>query len=102
MKQIADDRGGRVRDYTKGMAQMRDNILKEYAGGSTSDPIKLEMLAVQLEQGLDLRILPLRSDTPMYLPSGARPVFPASGQVAKLLSVRVIPEYEVVRDFGRQ
>jgi len=55
----------------------------------------------QLEQGLDLRILPLRSDTPMYLPSGARPVFPASGQVAKLLSVRVIPEYEVVRDLGR-
>jgi hypothetical protein len=45
--------------------------------------------------------LPLRSDTPMYLPSGARPVFPASGQVAKLLSVRVIPEYEVVRDLGR-
>ena len=37
----------------------------------------------QLEQGLDLRILPLRSDTPMYLPSGARPVFPASGDVYK-------------------
>ena len=54
----------------------------------------------QLAQGLELRILPLREDTPMYLPAGARPTFPASGEIAKLISVSVIPEYEVVRDVG--
>jgi len=54
----------------------------------------------QLAQGLELRILPLREDTPMYLPPGARPTFPASGEIAKLISVSVIPEYEVVRDLG--
>ena len=54
----------------------------------------------QLAQGLELRILPLREDTPMYLPAGARPTFPASGEIAKLISVSVIPEYEVVRDLG--
>ncbi|MGC1185857.1 MAG: beta-galactosidase [Candidatus Acidiferrales bacterium] len=54
----------------------------------------------ELAQGLELRVLALRSDTPMYLPPGARPTFPASGQIAKLIGVRVIPEYEVVRDLG--
>ena len=54
----------------------------------------------QLAQGLELRILPLREDTPMYLPAGARPTFPASGEIAKLISLSVIPEYEVVRDLG--
>jgi beta-galactosidase len=54
----------------------------------------------QLEQGLELRILPLREDTPIYLPDGARPAFPPAGQVVKLLSVHLIPEYEVVRNLG--
>src|SRR5215469_4881282 len=35
LKQIADERAGRVKDYTKGMAQMRDAILKDYSAGST-------------------------------------------------------------------
>jgi beta-galactosidase len=56
----------------------------------------------QLQQGLELRILPLREDTPIYLPAGARPTFPASGEIAKLLSVGVIPEYEVIRDLGHE
>ena len=53
LKQIAEERGSRVRDYTKSMAELRDTMLKSYSAGSTSDPIKLEMLAVQLEQHLD-------------------------------------------------
>jgi thiamine pyrophosphate-dependent acetolactate synthase large subunit-like protein len=53
LKQIADERGSRVRDYTKSMAELRETMLKSYSAGSSSDPIKLEMLALQLEQSLE-------------------------------------------------
>jgi beta-galactosidase len=45
---------------------------------------------------LELKILPLREDAPIYLPEGAHPAFPASGQVANLKNVQVVREYEVV------
>jgi beta-galactosidase len=44
---------------------------------------------------LELKILPLREDAPIYLPEGAHPAFPASGQVANLKNVQVVREYEV-------
>ena len=53
LKQIADDRSAKVKAYTKSMADLRDTMLKSYSAGSPSDPIKLEMLAIQLEQHLD-------------------------------------------------
>lgn len=53
LKQIADERSARVRDYTKSMADLREQMLKVYAGGSPNDPIKLELLAVELEHALD-------------------------------------------------
>jgi len=53
LKQIAADRSARVHDYTKGMAELRETMLKTYSAGSPSDPVKLEMLAVELEHGLD-------------------------------------------------
>jgi thiamine pyrophosphate-dependent acetolactate synthase large subunit-like protein len=53
LKQIADERGQRVRDYTKSMADLRETMLKTYSAGSPNDPIKLEMLAVELEHSLD-------------------------------------------------
>ncbi len=53
LKQIASDRAGRVHDYTKGMADLRQQMLKDYASGSDSDPVKLERLAVELEASLD-------------------------------------------------
>ena len=44
-----------------------------------------------------MKILPLRSDAPIYLPPGARPVFPAEGgDVVRLKSVKVVREYQVV------
>jgi beta-galactosidase len=55
----------------------------------------------ELDRGLELRILPLRSDTPIYLPPGARPAFAANGEAVKLDGVRLIPEYEVVRDLSK-
>jgi beta-galactosidase len=91
--------------------QYQGDIARLYAGGKlftdnfyngSAWEVGLRRIpAQQLQQGLDLRILPLREDTPIYLPDGARPAFPPSGEVAKLLSVHVIPEYEVVRNFGQ-
>jgi hypothetical protein len=49
---------------------------------------------------LELRILPLRKDAPIYLPAGTRPSFPSTGEVAVLKDVQVIPEYEVVADLN--
>jgi hypothetical protein len=52
--------------------------------------------AADLKQGLELRILPLRADAPIYLASGARPAIPAGGQVAKVTEVWVLTEYRAV------
>jgi beta-galactosidase len=49
---------------------------------------------------LQLGILPLRKDAPIYLPAGIRPNFPPSGEVARLKSVEVVPEYEAVADLS--
>jgi thiamine pyrophosphate-dependent acetolactate synthase large subunit-like protein len=53
LKQIADERGGRVRAYTKDLSDQRQQMLKEYSGGNSSDPIKMEMLGLELEGALD-------------------------------------------------
>lgn len=60
--------------------------------------IGLRRFADEIRRGpLDLRVLPLRSDAPIYLDPGYRPTdFPPSGQIARLLSVRTIPQYELV------
>jgi thiamine pyrophosphate-dependent acetolactate synthase large subunit-like protein len=50
LKQIADDRGGRVRTYTKGMAQLRQTIAADLSEGA---PIRMERLGVELEKGLE-------------------------------------------------
>lgn len=53
LAEIAADRSQRVRDYTKGMAALRQDMLKEYASGSDNAPIKLERLASELETALE-------------------------------------------------
>jgi len=53
LAQIAADRSQRVRDYTKGMAVLRQDMLKEYATESDNAPIKLERLASELETTLE-------------------------------------------------
>jgi hypothetical protein len=51
----------------------------------------------ELAHGLELKILPLRSDAPIYLPPGAKPKFPpGGGDVVRLKSVKVVREYQVV------
>lgn len=50
LKQIADERSGRIRDYSAGMAKMRQTIAADLNNGSV---IKMERLAVELETGLE-------------------------------------------------
>jgi thiamine pyrophosphate-dependent acetolactate synthase large subunit-like protein len=52
LQRIAQERGARVRDYTSGMARLREGILKQAAGGDGA-PVKLERLAYELENTLD-------------------------------------------------
>jgi len=53
LAQIAADRAQRVHDYTKGMADLRQQMLKDYSAGSDNAPIKLERLASELESTLE-------------------------------------------------
>jgi acetolactate synthase I/II/III large subunit len=50
LKQIADERTTRVREYTMKQAELRQQIAKHLADGS---PIRLERLAIELENALD-------------------------------------------------
>ena len=52
-------------------------------------------------EGIDLQILPLREDTPLYLPGGARPPFDRRGDALGLESVSLSWEYDAVMDLGR-
>ena len=52
----------------------------------------------ELRAGLDLRILPLRADTPVFLEAGARPKFPASGEVLEVLQVALVRECQAVME----
>jgi hypothetical protein len=47
----------------------------------------------ELAAGLELRILPLRRDTPLFLERSARPSFPPAGDVLRLKAVTLVPAY---------
>jgi beta-galactosidase len=55
----------------------------------------------ELAHGLELKILPLRKDAPIYLPAGVRAALPKSSDVLNLKDVRIVPEYESVMDLSR-
>jgi hypothetical protein len=47
-----------------------------------------------LRDGLELKVLPLRQDAPIYLPRAAWPTFPPEGELVALREVVAMPEYE--------
>jgi len=51
--------------------------------------------------GVDLKILPLRKDAPIYLPKSSWPDFHGASQIAKVNSITVLPEYEVKIVFNK-
>ena len=75
-----------------------DELLDDDFFKGTSWRVGLRRMAPALARGpLELRVLPLRSDAPIFL-QGGTPRFPAAGQVAEVSEIRVIPEYELVID----
>ncbi len=57
--------------------------------------------AAQLKDGLELEILPLRRDAPVYLAAAARPAAAKDGQTVKLRRVKIVPCYRAVADLRR-
>jgi beta-galactosidase len=87
------------------------DIARIYAGGKLltdnlyyGEPwvIRLNRIpAEQLNKPLELRILPLQADAPIYLPSGARPTIQTGGQLADVKNVEVVPVYREVMYVGK-
>ena len=63
--------------------------------------IGLRRFADAIRQGpLDLSILPLRKDAPIYLEDRDRPDFGAQSQMDKLRTLKLVPEYQFVIPIG--
>ncbi len=58
--------------------------------------IGLKRFAQRLGKPWQLTVLPLRADAPIYLDPRARNDLPATGQIAALNGLRLIPEHELV------
>jgi len=57
--------------------------------------IGLKRFAARLDTPLQLQVLPLRDDAPVYFDAGYKPEF-SGKQVAAVASITAVPEYEVV------
>jgi hypothetical protein len=71
-----------------------DNFYK----GTTFEYGLWRLTPEELAQGLDLKILPLRQDTKLFLEKSARPEFTDSQDVLKLKSVSLTWDYLAVLD----
>jgi beta-galactosidase len=60
-----------------------------------------DIAAADLKKGLDLQILPMRGDAPIYLASEAKLSIPATGQIARLTGIRLLPVYHAVAALGQ-
>jgi len=63
--------------------------------------VGLKRFAGDLEEPWIVSVLPLRSDAPIYIEEPYRPSFAGSKQVASLVSVRILPEYQLTLPLGR-
>jgi beta-galactosidase len=54
----------------------------------------------ELSKGLELKILPLRKDAPIYMPKASWPDFGDKTQFAELKALVAIPEYQLTLTFG--
>jgi hypothetical protein len=85
-----DYQGDIARLYTDGNL-LTDNF---YNGNVWS--VGIVRAAAQKAAKLELDILPLHDHAPIYLPHGAWPIIPSGGQVARLRSLQMLPEYQRV------
>ncbi len=54
----------------------------------------------ELAKGLDLKILPLRSDTPLFLEKSAQPAFDDHGEALKVKDISIVWDYDAVLNAG--
>ena len=69
-------------------------VADDFYYGRLWEPGLRRMAADSIEKGLEIRILPLRRDSQIYLDSTARPEFDSRDEAVGLRGVSVIPEYE--------
>ncbi len=55
----------------------------------------------ELAKGIDLKILPLRADTPLFLEKSARPAFDGTSEVLRLKNVGIAWDYDAVLKASR-
>jgi beta-galactosidase len=85
--------------YEGDMARVYDHgklITDDFFHGSPWEIGLSTILAHDADPDLRLSILPLRKDAPIYLPTGTHPEFATGGQVARILKIQVVPEYEAI------
>jgi hypothetical protein len=72
------------------------NLLTDNFYNGSVWSVGMSRTAAQKPAKLELEILPLHDHAPIYLPSGAWPMIPSGGQVARLKSLQTLPEYQRV------
>ena len=72
-----------------------DNLLDDDFYNGTPWEIGIKRFPPDDAEGLELRILPLRKDAPIYMPKSSWPNFGDKSDVAEVKSVTASPEYEV-------
>jgi hypothetical protein len=56
-----------------------------------------------LNDGIVVKILPLRKDAPIYIPKTMWPDFKGLSEISSIIGIKAIPEYEVTVVFhGRR
>ena len=91
------DYAGDVGRITSGKRLLDDNF---YNG--TTWEIGLKRFSPDVwSDGLTLKILPLRSDAPIFIPKNMLPSFKGAAQLADVKSFNVSPQYEVTMKVGR-
>jgi beta-galactosidase len=70
-------------------------ITDDFYNGTPWDVGLDNLPPAELQRGLELKILPLRADAPIYFDPGYRPAIPRGSDVVRLENIRVVPEYHV-------
>ncbi len=88
-------KGDEARLYSKGKL-----LTDDFFNGQTWSVGLSRFLDLKQSNELELRILPLRSDAPIYLEPAYRPVMVRGGQTVELDALKLVPEYNLTMTFS--
>lgn len=74
-------------------------LVDNFFNGNTWTVGLRRFLDLQQPDVLNLEILPLRADAPIYLEKGREPAIPEDGQIDRLEGIQLIPEYRMTLSF---